>query len=222
MEPVEPVPYSIKKEDGTTGPTSKGYTGSAEVTYTNSDTYVGDFKDGVKEGQGVYTFINGDKYTGGFKDNLQSGIGKTEYAKGGRFYGNYEKGLRNGEGVFNYANGDIYSGTWKDNLKHGNGTYIVNSAKLEGNNYMKIVGHWEHGEIITGKWLFPDGTYYEGIFEKNLPKNIGEWSFSNENKIKGEYKHTEARNPETGEITTKLTWNPEEEIFDPRVNKISS
>lgn len=221
MEPVEPVPYNIKKEDGTSGPTSRGYSGSAEVTYSNSDTYVGDFKNGVKEGHGTYSFINGDKYTGGFKDNLQFGIGRTEYAKGGKYYGNYDKGLRNGEGVFNFANGDIYSGSWKDNLKHGPGTYIVNSAKLDGNNYMKIVGQWSHGEILSGKWIFPDGTYYEGIFEKNLPKNTGVWNFKNGNTTKGDYKHSEARDIETSDIKTKLTWYPDEETFDPRINKIS-
>lgn len=221
MEQLEPVPYRITKEDGSQDASSKDYTGKAEVQYTNSDSYNGDFKNGVKEGQGVYTFINGDKYTGEWKGNLQHGIGKTEYAKGGKYYGKYVKGKREGEGVFNYANGDIYSGSWKNNLKHGKGTYIVNACKLEGNNYMKIVGNWDRGEIINGKWLFPDNTSYEGLYEKNLPKSYGTWSFSNGNLNIGEYKHSEARDLATKQIQTKLTWSSKEEIFDPRIHKIS-
>mmetsp|Transcript_17037 Transcript_17037/g.17717 ORF Transcript_17037/g.17717 Transcript_17037/m.17717 type:complete len:224 (+) Transcript_17037:10-681(+) len=221
MEPVEPVPYRITKDDGTSGPSSKDYTGKAEVVYPNSDTYNGDFKDGVKEGHGIYNFINGDKYTGDWKNNLQDGIGKTEYAKGGRYYGHYVEGKRSGEGVYNFINGDIYSGSWRYNQKHGKGTYIVNSCKLEGNNYMKIVGNWENGEILSGKWIYPNGTYYEGLFEKNLPKGDGSWSFTNRNVNTGEYKHSEARVGNSGEISTKLTWSPKEEVFDPRIHLIS-
>ena len=221
MDPVEPVPYKIVYADGSQGTVSKGRTERVEITYPNSDIYTGDIKEGLKDGQGVYSFINGDKYTGMWKNNLQHGIGKTEYAKGGKFYGCYACGKRDGEGVYNFINGDIYSGSWKNNLKHGKGTYIVNACKLEGNNYMKIVGTWERNEILKGKWLFPNGTFYEGVFEKNLPKNYGEWNFINENKNIGEYKHTQAKIGGTNEIGTKLSWCPEEEIFDPRIHKIS-
>ena len=47
MEPVPDVPYNIVKEDGTSGPSSTDYSGKAQVTYPNSDTYEGDFVKGV-------------------------------------------------------------------------------------------------------------------------------------------------------------------------------
>lgn len=218
---VEQVPYKITKEDGTSGASSKDYTGKADVQYPNNDVYTGDFKNGLKEGNGVYTYANGDKYTGEWKNNLQHGIGRTEYAKNAKYYGRFSEGKRNGEGVYYFPNGDIYSGSWKDNLKHGKGVYIINSCKLEGNNYMKIVGSWENGEIITGKWIFPNGTFYEGQFEKNLPKSFGTWNFVNGNINTGEYKHSEARMTGSNEISTKLTWTAYEEMFDPRIHKIS-
>jgi hypothetical protein len=217
----ENVPYKITKEDGTSGPSSFEYTGKAEVEYPNKDIYSGDFVNGVKEGQGIYTFVNGDKYTGAWKNNLQHGIGRTDYIKGGKYAGRYENGKRHGEGVFTFGNGDIYSGSWVNGKKHGKGTYIVNSCKLEGNNYMKIVGNWEFGEIITGKWIFPNKTQYEGDFEKNLPKNKGHWTFINGNELSGEYNHTEAYNQDLKEIQTKLTWKSDENIFDPRKHLIS-
>lgn len=216
----EPVPYKITKDDGTTGPSSKDYTGKAEVIYPNSDTYVGDFVNGLKEGQGVYTFINTDKYTGEWKNNKQHGIGKTEYAKNEKYYGRYEDGKRNGEGVYNYSNGDIYSGSWKNNLKHGKGTYIVNQCKLSGNKYMKIIGTWSEGEIIEGRWEFPNGTFYEGKFEKNFPKNFGSWNFKNHNKVEGEYMHSLIHDSTTDSIKTRIDWKSNEEIFDPRIHKI--
>jgi len=222
MEPIETVPYKITKEDGTASQSSVNYTGKAQVEYPNKDTYDGDFVDGLKEGVGTYIFNNNDKYVGPWKSNLQHGIGRTDYAKGGKYVGKYENGKRNGEGVYTYANGDIYSGSWKNGEKHGKGTYIVNSSKLEGNNYMKVVGEWQTGEILEGKWIFPDKTFYQGTFEKNLPKNKGEWKFINGNVLNGEYIHTEAINKETNQINTKLFWKSEEEAFDPRKHKIGS
>ena len=35
---------------------------------------------------------------------------------------------------------------------------------------MKIVGDWFNGQVIKGKWIFANGTYFEGKFENNYPK----------------------------------------------------
>lgn len=29
---------------------------------------------------------------------------------------------------------------------------------------MKMIGDWEKGEIVTGRWIYPNGLYYEGEF----------------------------------------------------------
>ena len=73
------------------------------------DKYVGDFKDGKKDGFGTYTWANGDEYGGQFKDDKRDGVG-----------------------VYTYANGDKYGGIWKDDKKDGEGTYIwANKDKLK-------------------------------------------------------------------------------------------
>ena len=70
----EPKEYVINKigEDGNPTPdkSSENYTGKAEVQYTNGDTYTGDFKDGVREGEGTYVYgETGNKYEGQWKLN---------------------------------------------------------------------------------------------------------------------------------------------------------
>ena len=42
-------------------------------TFTNSDKYVGEYKDNNMHGQGIYAFANGNKYVGEFKDNMMHG-----------------------------------------------------------------------------------------------------------------------------------------------------
>lgn len=39
------------------------------------DKYVGEWKNGIMEGQGTLTYANGDKYVGEFKNNVREGQG---------------------------------------------------------------------------------------------------------------------------------------------------
>jgi hypothetical protein len=79
---------------------------------------------------------------------------------------------------------------------------------------MKIEGHWENGEVKSGKWIFPNGVYFEGKFEKNKPKGDGVWHFPNGNTIKGDFSHGLVENAE-GEPMIKINWSTHHEIIDP-------
>jgi hypothetical protein len=32
---------------------------------------------------------------------------------------------------------------------------------------------WKEGKLVSGKWIYPNGTSYEGGFENNKPKGLG-------------------------------------------------
>jgi hypothetical protein len=34
---------------------------------------------------------------------------------------------------------------------------------------MRLFGEWEDNEMKNGRWVFPDGKYYEGPFANNKP-----------------------------------------------------
>ena len=192
---------------------SKDYTGKAQVQYTNGDTYDGDFKDGVRDGEGTYTYSEaGNKYEGQWKDNLKSGIGKMTFGGDGEYYGHFENGKRWGEGVYKYLKTkDLYSGSWKNGLKHGKGTFIFFDTK------MKIVGDWSNGQIINGKWIFANGTYFEGLFENNYPKGEGVWHFSNGNVVNGEFTH-QLKDVEVKDIQeTFINWKSKVEKINPEI-----
>ena len=88
---------------------------------------------------------------------------------------------RHGEGLFTYLNQDIYSGKWEDGWKQGVGTFIFFETG------MKMYGTWKAGKFIQGKWIYPNGTYFEGRYDNNRPKGQGKWNFNNGNVVKGEY-----------------------------------
>ena len=99
----------------------------------------------------------------------------------GEYNGYWENGRRHGEGVFTYPNGDVYSGWWKFGEKEGTGTY---QFKATG---MKIYGQWKQSKVTTGKWIYPNGTFYEGSFANNKPSGKGKWVFKNGNELDGFY-----------------------------------
>ena len=68
--------------------------------------------------------------------------------------------------------------------KDGKGTYIFNQTG------MKFVGNFKGGQICEGKWLYPNGSYFEGLFENNMPKAQGQWHFGNGNVVEGVYTQT--------------------------------
>ena len=59
--------------------------------------------------------------------------------------------------------------------------------------------------MVSGKWLYPNGSYFKGNFENNQPKGVGQWHFLNGNVVEGAY--TQTKRVETGDPNQiKLTW----------------
>merc|ERR1711920_629852 len=112
-------------------------------------------------------------------------------ARGGTYLGHFTAGQRGrgvesppetaSEGTFTYVNGDTYVGQWQDGKKQGKGEYTY--AK----DGTKLAGEWETGKIVSGKWIFPNGTFYSGRFRYNKPFGKGVWVFKNGNQLTGEY-----------------------------------
>ena len=68
--------------------------------------YVGEYKDGIKHGQGTSTFPDGDKYEGEWKN-----------------------GGKNGQGTYTFPDGQKYVGKWKDG-NPWNGTEYDKDGKI--------------------------------------------------------------------------------------------
>lgn len=206
------IEYSLVNAEGEALKNSRGYTGKGTATYPNSDSYTGDFNDGVRQGTGIYTYTNklpegGETpitYSGQWHGNKKHGIGMQKYVGVGDYYGYWENGNRHGEGVMTYLNSDVYSGNWANGNKEGKGTYIVFKT---GEKY---VGIYKNGQLVSGKWIYPNGSYFEGKFNQNKPKGAGKWVFANGNVVEGEYTQTKRADVEGMEV--KLSWKTTSDI----------
>jgi hypothetical protein len=104
-----------------------------------------------------------------------------------------------GEGTYFSANGDIYSGSWKAGVKQGEGQMMY--AKDES----QLVGAWHKGHMVTGKWIWKDGTSWHGPFKNSQPLGRGVFYFANGMAQEGEYV-TEGEAEEGDEAALKTVW----------------
>ena len=137
-------------------------------TASNANRYVGEWRDGKFNGQGVFLSLaenefKGDKYFGEFKDGLRSGQGTYTHANGNRYLGEWRDGKINGKGTYTFTNGDKYFGELKDGVRNGQGTYTF----ANGNRY---IGEWKDGKYNgQGTLSAPDGKVVsQGLWANNV------------------------------------------------------
>jgi len=79
---------------------------NGEIVYSeegdddNDGKYVGEFKDGIQNGQGTETLPDGEMYIGEFKDGIQNGLGTRTYPDGEKYVGEWKDGRKYGQGTF--------------------------------------------------------------------------------------------------------------------------
>lgn len=85
------------------------------AAFNSGNKYAGDYKDGKRNGYGIYTFTNGNKYVGEFKDNKRNGQGTLTFANGNKYVGEFKDGDYNGLGTMYASDGSIINqGIWAD------------------------------------------------------------------------------------------------------------
>jgi hypothetical protein len=122
----------------------------AKFYYENGDLYIGEFKEGIMNGNGIiystkfegkfsngeYSkgklyYDNGDYYIGSFKNGKKEGKGK-EYYKNNRlkYKGKFvDDKYEDDEGKFYYENGEVYTGQFKNGKIFGKGCKTDNNGK---------------------------------------------------------------------------------------------
>jgi len=130
--------------------------GEGVFLFHNGNKYVGQFKNGSKNGRGIMNFSNGDVYEGEFTNGTIGVNGVLKYAGGNKYTGQFKENKINGYGVFEYVNGDKYEGQWVNNKKNGVGTFTKNNETY--------TGIWDNNEFRSGQINFNTGAILVGDF----------------------------------------------------------
>ena len=197
----------IQLKDGTTYigelNSKKKPNGVGIQVHSDGSKYVGQFRDGQKQGKGRLISSNGDVYEGGFsegkaeglgkfirysdkatykgefKDDKQDGHGKEVYSDGAYYEGEYSEGIKHGKGKFIWKDGSFYEGEVKNNKLHGKGKYVWGNGK-------KYKGEWENGCMQgKGRFKWKDGRVYKGEYLEDKKHGYGEFYWPDGKVYKG-------------------------------------
>ena len=95
------------------------------VNFDDGSSYTGQLNLGKKpHGDGSFSYTNSNVYRGNWKDGLYHGEGSYEFYTGVTYKGQWHEGKRHGQGLVTWKNGDQLVGNWSNGLLQGKATYI--------------------------------------------------------------------------------------------------
>ena len=158
--------------------------GQGTMVYSTGHKFSGEFKDGVRHGDGVL-LMPGDRKIVGTWQNNEIVEGTFTQSDGTEYVGQWKFRERNGQGTLTFADGRKYTGEFKSGQRHGKGTMIYPDGR-------KYVGNFNYGEKSGfGTMTYPDGRKYTGEFKAGQKEGQGTMIYSDGKKIEGEFKNGE-------------------------------
>ena len=169
-------------------------------------TYIGEWKNGLRDGFGSLFLENEIKFMGHFSKNKTYGYGHLWKDDGDSYKGYWNNFEAEGWGIYKSSNGACYDGEWSGDLQHGFGieqwprgsTYFGNYEHgykngigvLNFGNKAWYEGEFKNGIICgIGSFFFEDGRRYLGMWKNNKMNGYGYIIWPNENVYKGEFKN---------------------------------
>ena len=100
-----------------------------EKYYDNGTYYQGEFKNGMRNGYGIFIYLDKSRYEGEWKNDMRQGKGKLYFSTDNKqgyklFYGDWKNDSTNGNGFLVLNNGTIHKGLWYNNKMIGVSTWF--------------------------------------------------------------------------------------------------
>ena len=136
-----------------------------EINYANGNRYVGELKDGKRNGNGTYYCANGDEFAGEWKDGHRI-QGSEIFFMGHHYVGNYQDDLFHGDGAF-YIVHRSRAEHWRDGHPESltEGMPPTYPPTPPSTKIMPFITHYYDGNWAKGK-PHGKGTFYWGYGEE--------------------------------------------------------
>lgn len=182
-QPNETVTWTAECADGKTNGSGKRIWRFFKQGMPRETVYVGQLRDGKRDGQGVLVLNDGFRYEGGYRDDEWHGQGTATWANGNRYEGEWRNNKAHGQGTFAWANGDRYEGEYRDGKKHGQGVFTgAAGARFQG-EYRDDKAHG------LGVFTWANGDRFEGEFRDYMRHGHGVFTWAEGNRYEGKYRH---------------------------------
>eukprot|EP00668_Euglena_longa_P002175 GGOE01002517.1.p1 GENE.GGOE01002517.1~~GGOE01002517.1.p1 ORF type:complete len:315 (+),score=31.96 GGOE01002517.1:110-1054(+) len=136
-----------------------------------SAVYVGEWRQGRKEGYGTMSYLTG-RYIGDWLQDIPDGHGTLVY-HGMCYEGTVQAGRMAGRGRLQYPNGDHCEGEWMADKKGRSGCMCYANGDVYDWHWVTVLGTgdgllvYANGDRQEGRLTFPDGSVYSGEFRDN-------------------------------------------------------
>lgn len=131
--------------------------------FIGGNLYIGEFEDGVMEGEGFQYWPEEDtRYIGQFKDGYRDGSGIIHFRSS--FYeGSLKEGQCDGKGILSYMNGDWIEGTWEEDQMYPD---IHTRVREDGSTYVEVYENGKKKKGDTGVTMYKEPGYsgVSGVF----------------------------------------------------------
>ncbi|GJM07858.1 MAG: hypothetical protein DHS20C11_01340 [Lysobacteraceae bacterium] len=166
------------------GPANDGRAHGHGVYFEHTDDgvhrIVGQFVDGIIDGQAEYFGPDGSYFEGILDGNSGAGAGRASTPDGAEYEGEFLNLEPHGQGFMTFANGDMYRGQWLNGQRSGEGEILTTDGV-----YYK--GKWLNDEPHgTGVAEFSEGRY-EGPFSEGEPEGDGKFTDLDGNVYEGPF-----------------------------------
>ena len=108
-----------------------------------------------------HMFPDGSWYMGEWKDGMMHGRGLFMYANGSWYEGDFDSDMFHGHGKRVILDGSWYEGEWKYDTIHGNGVLVEKSEEL--GTMIRFEGHFTEGmKNGFGRMVYADESFFYG------------------------------------------------------------
>ena len=145
-------------------------------------TYIGEWKNGKRDGFGVLSMKDISKYIGEFKDNIIYGFGILFHADGGKCVSYWDDFKAKGCGYFIGGNGFFSKGYWDNDKLDGYGIENWINGQYEGD-------YNDGNKQGIGELFFNEAGIYQGEFDESRINGYGTFIFKDGRKYEGMWKH---------------------------------
>jgi hypothetical protein len=124
--------------------------------------YLGNWRNGVRQGQGRCRFGNGLVYEGAYENGVEAGFGRLRKDKAWMYEGSFAQGAQNGAGRLTLAGGEVFDGQFRAGSLEGPGLHMNSRGDAI------YIGGWSAGKREgAGIFVQVDGTREQGEWRKN-------------------------------------------------------
>ena len=159
--------------------------------YKNGYINEGEWKNGKRDGKGKYFKINEnsieDLYEDEFKNVVAEGNGVSYYKNGDKYEDKYKAWNREGKRTYYYNNGDIYEGEFKKEYPEGKGRYVYKNGNIYEGEFKN--GQAEGKGIFYYKYGKNKGDKYIGDFKRFNKDGKGIYYYKNGDRYEGDWKN---------------------------------